>query len=63
MSRPLTGCTLVGVLTVVGALLTLCGAVMWVLPGPGLPVLLLGILCLAAAGIVLLTGRWNRGGP
>ncbi|MDX3067129.1 hypothetical protein F9278_26095 [Streptomyces phaeolivaceus] len=63
MSRPFTGRALVGVLTVVGALLTLCGAVMWVLPGPGLPVLLFGILSLAAAGIALLTGRWNRGGP
>ncbi|MDX2757448.1 hypothetical protein [Streptomyces europaeiscabiei] len=57
MSRPFTGCRLAHVLTVIGALLTLCGSVMWVLPGPGLPVLVLGILCLAAAGIVLLTGR------
>ncbi|MFF9773563.1 hypothetical protein ACF1HJ_07800 [Streptomyces sp. NPDC013978] len=63
MSRLVTGFTLVGVVTVVGALLTLCGAVMWVLPGPGLPVLLFGILCLAAAGIVLLADRWNRGSP
>lgn len=40
-----------------GTALALCGAVMWVLPGPGLPVLLLGILCLAIAGALRLTDR------
>jgi hypothetical protein len=40
-----------------GATLTLCGVVLWVLPGPGLPVLLLGIVCLAIAGALRLTDR------
>ena len=44
-------------LAALGAVLALCGAVMWVLPGPGLPVLLLGILCLAIAGALRLTDR------
>lgn len=57
MFRPFTRRTAVRLLTAASVLLTLSGAVMWVLPGPGLPVLLLGMLCLAAAGAVRLIGR------
>lgn len=59
MFRPFTSRTVVWLLAVAGVVLTLCGAVMWVLPGPGLPVLLLGVLCLVAAGAVRL-GRTPR---
>ncbi|MCL6738519.1 hypothetical protein [Streptomyces neyagawaensis] len=46
-------------LTAAGVLLILMGAVMWVLPGPGLPVLLTGAICLAAAGMARLAD-WPR---
>ncbi|WP_371658268.1 hypothetical protein [Streptomyces sp. NBC_00280] len=42
--------------TSIGAALTLTGAAMYVLPGPGLPVLLLGL-----AGIVAGTAVWFIG--
>ena len=54
MSSPLTRRTVARSLAAAGVALALCGVVMWVLPGPGLPVLLLGILCLAVAGAVRL---------
>ncbi|MFF7844545.1 hypothetical protein ACFZC6_38195 [Streptomyces ossamyceticus] len=44
-------------LVAAGVTLALCGVVMWVLPGPGLPALLLGIVCLAIAGALRLTDR------
>ena len=57
MARPLSRRTVTRSLAAVGAALALCGAVMWVLPGPGLPVLLAGILCLAVAGAARLIDR------
>ncbi|GHE63089.1 PGPGW domain-containing protein [Streptomyces capitiformicae] len=57
MGSPLTRRTVARSLATAGTALALCGVVMWVLPGPGLPVLLLGILCLAVAGALRLTNR------
>lgn len=57
MDSPLTSGAAARLLAALGAVLALCGAVMWVLPGPGLPVLLLGILCLAIAGALRPTDR------
>lgn len=57
MDRPLTRRTVARSLATAGTALVLCGVAMWVLPGPGLPVLLLGILCLAGAGAARLTDR------
>lgn len=51
MAPSFTGRTVVWLFAVAGVLLTLCGTAMWVLPGPGVPVLLLGFSCLAAAGV------------
>ncbi|MGV9557037.1 hypothetical protein [Streptomyces sp. NPDC003401] len=61
MSPAPTGRPVARSLTAAGEVLVLAGIVMWVLPGPGLPALLLGVLCLAAAGAVRLAGR-ARGG-
>lgn len=57
MGSPLTSRAPARSLAALGTALALCGVVMWVLPGPGLPVLLLGILCLAVAGALRLTDR------
>ncbi len=57
MPPSFTGRTFVWSFAVAGVLLTLCGTAMWVLPGPGVPVLLLGIFCLAAAGVGRLVDR------
>jgi NhaP-type Na+/H+ or K+/H+ antiporter len=47
-------------LTALGAALGVVGAVMYVLPGPGLPVLGTGVLLLLCAAMVRLSGRWRR---
>lgn len=57
MDSPLTRRTVTRSLAAAGTALALCGVVMWVLPGPGMPVLLLGTLCLAVAGALRLTDR------
>jgi hypothetical protein len=57
MDSPLTRRTVTRSLAAAGTALALFGVVMWVLPGPGLFVMLLGILCLAVAGAVRLTDR------
>ncbi|MBT2441887.1 hypothetical protein J7E93_17575 [Streptomyces sp. ISL-36] len=41
----------------IGAVLTVAGAAMYVLPGPGLPVLILGLAATAAGATVWFTGR------
>ncbi|MEF9886720.1 hypothetical protein [Streptomyces sp. P9-A4] len=41
----------------IGAVLTVAGAAMYVLPGPGLPVLLLGLAGIAAGAVVRFAGR------
>ncbi|MFD3537276.1 hypothetical protein [Streptomyces sp. NPDC058664] len=53
MSQPRVGV----VVMVVGAVLTVAGAAMYVLPGPGLPVLLLGLVGIAAGAVVWFAGR------
>jgi hypothetical protein len=57
MDSPLNRRTATRRLAAAGVTLALCGVVLWVLPGPGLPVLLLGIVCLAIAGALRLTDR------
>ena len=48
----------VGVLVMsIGVALTAAGAAMYVLPGPGLPVLLLGLAALVAGAAVWFIGR------
>ena len=48
----------VGVLVMsIGVALTAAGAAMYVLPGPGLPVLLLGLAAVVAGAAVRLSGR------
>jgi hypothetical protein len=44
-------------LSATGVLLTVAGLAMWVLPGPGLPVLAVGVVCSAVAGVLRLCGR------
>ncbi|OBQ48474.1 hypothetical protein A4U61_25535 [Streptomyces sp. H-KF8] len=44
------------VLMSVGAVVTVAGALMYVLPGPGLPVLLTGLAVTAAGAAVRITG-------
>ncbi|MDV9189135.1 hypothetical protein R6L23_13105 [Streptomyces sp. SR27] len=41
----------------IGAVLAVAGAAMYVLPGPGLPVLLLGLAGIAAGAVVRFAGR------
>lgn len=41
----------------IGAVLTVTGAATYVLPGPGLPVLLLGLTAIAAGAAVRFAGR------
>ncbi|WP_340377606.1 hypothetical protein U5640_22715 [Streptomyces sp. SS7] len=45
------------VLTTLGALFTLAGAAMYVLPGPGSPVLAIGLAALAAGLVAAAVGR------
>lgn len=40
-----------------GGVVTVAGAAMYVLPGPGLPVLLLGLALLAAGAVVRVVGK------
>ncbi|WP_369188688.1 hypothetical protein [Streptomyces sp. R08] len=48
----------VGVLVMsIGVALTAAGAAMYVLPGPGLPVLLLGLAAVVAGAAVWFSGR------
>ncbi|WP_328743887.1 hypothetical protein OHT57_00995 [Streptomyces sp. NBC_00285] len=48
----------VGVLVMsIGVALTAAGAAMYVLPGPGLPVLLMGLAAVVAGGAVWFIGR------
>ncbi|MFH8803931.1 hypothetical protein ACH4F6_30775 [Streptomyces sp. NPDC017936] len=46
-------------LTAAGALLSLAGAALYVLPGPGFPVLVLGLAALTAGVVVLAVTRRN----
>lgn len=43
--------------SIAAVLLTAAGLVTWVLPGPGLPVLALGLLCSAVAGVLWFRAR------
>ncbi|MFF9496030.1 hypothetical protein [Streptomyces flaveolus] len=45
----------------IGVALIAAGAAMYVLPGPGLPVLLLGLTALAAGGGIWFIGRKTAG--
>ncbi|MFF7647408.1 hypothetical protein [Streptomyces canus] len=45
------------VLVAVGVLLTLAGALMYVLPGPGLPVLVIGMALLITGLVMAATGQ------
>ncbi|WP_338675160.1 hypothetical protein V1460_20865 [Streptomyces sp. SCSIO 30461] len=49
------------VLMAVGAVLTVAGAAMYVLPGPGLPVISLGPLVLAAGAVLRVVSRKHPG--
>ncbi|GGZ20182.1 hypothetical protein [Streptomyces poonensis] len=53
MSKSSAGVALMSV----GAVATVIGALMYVLPGPGLPVLLLGLAILIAGAAVKFTSR------
>jgi len=44
----------------IGAVATVAGAAMYVLPGPGLPVLSLGLLLLASGAVIRAFGRKRR---
>lgn len=50
-------------LAVVGALLSLTGAVLYVLPGPGFPVLATGLVTLTAGLFMFAVPRRNRPRP
>ncbi|MBL3666720.1 hypothetical protein JL475_12100 [Streptomyces sp. M2CJ-2] len=52
MNRPSLGVVLMSV----GAVATVAGALMYVLPGPGLPVLLAGLALTAGGAAVRITG-------
>ncbi|RPK88803.1 MULTISPECIES: hypothetical protein [Streptomyces] len=45
------------VLMSIGAVATVAGALMYVLPGPGLPVLLVGLALMAAGAVVRIIRR------
>ncbi|MFE1734459.1 hypothetical protein ACFW6X_30670 [Streptomyces bacillaris] len=45
------------VLMSVGAVATVAGALMYVLPGPGLPVLLIGLALMAAGAVLRIVRR------
>ncbi|WP_173883271.1 hypothetical protein [Streptomyces pharetrae] len=53
MSRPRAGILVLPI----GAALTVVGAAMYVLPGPGLPFLTLGLTAVAIGAALWLTGR------
>jgi hypothetical protein len=53
MSQPRAGVLVFSI----GAALTVVGAAMYVLPGPGLPVLTLGLTAVAIGAALWLTGR------
>ncbi|MFJ6636470.1 PGPGW domain-containing protein [Streptomyces sp. NPDC091376] len=57
MSQSQIGITLMSI----GAVLTVAGAAMYVLPGPGLPVLVVGLVFLAAGAVARRAGRERRG--
>ncbi|MFD5569451.1 PGPGW domain-containing protein [Streptomyces cadmiisoli] len=46
-------------LSVVGAVLTVAGTAMYVLPGPGLPVLTIGLVALTAGWVMAASRRRN----
>ncbi|MEU0675223.1 PGPGW domain-containing protein [Streptomyces sp. NPDC006172] len=48
------------VMATAGVLLSLAGAAMHVLPGPGLPVLIIGLAALAAGIVITAATRLNR---
>ncbi|MDX3522557.1 MULTISPECIES: hypothetical protein [Streptomyces] len=52
MPKSITGVVLMSV----GAVATVTGALMYVLPGPGFPVLILGLALMAAGAAVRITG-------
>ncbi|MGW0393411.1 hypothetical protein ACWDYJ_21430 [Streptomyces sp. NPDC003042] len=58
--RNLTESRLAAALVIVGAPTTLAGAVLYVLPGPGFPVLIIGLAALIT-GLVMLGSRTGRG--
>lgn len=57
MSQPRVGVRVMAI----GVVLTVAGAAMYVLPGPGLPVLLLGLAAVLAGGAVRFIGRHSAG--
>ncbi|MGC0328022.1 Ca2+/Na+ antiporter [Streptomyces sp. SAI-170] len=57
MSQPRAG---VLVMTI-GAALLVAGGAMYVLPGPGLPLLILGLTAIAVGAALWLTGRKTTG--
>ncbi|AIS01826.1 putative membrane protein [Streptomyces glaucescens] len=57
MSQPRAGILVMSA----GAALTVAGAAMYVLPGPGLPLLALGLAAVAAGAALWLTGRGKSG--
>lgn len=59
MSRP-PGRRILGWLAPLGAVLTATGAVMYVLPGPGLPLLSAGVVMLLIAAVLRPLGRERR---
>lgn len=44
----------------IGAAATVTGALMYVLPGPGLPILVLGLILMATGAVVRIAGRRRR---
>lgn len=58
--RNLTESRLATALVVVGTPTTMAGAVLYVLPGPGFPVLITGLAALIT-GLVMLASRAGRG--
>ncbi|MEU9379322.1 hypothetical protein AB0D94_36980 [Streptomyces sp. NPDC048255] len=58
--RNLTESRLAVALVVVGAPTTLVGALLYVLPGPGFPVLVIGLAALVT-GLAMLASRAGRG--
>ncbi|MGW4725308.1 hypothetical protein [Streptomyces sp. S1] len=57
MSQPRVGAVVMSV----GVVLAVVGAAMYVLPGPGLPVLLLGLAAVVAGAALWITGRKRTG--
>ncbi len=44
----------------IGAAVTVTGVLMYVLPGPGLPILVLGLMLMAAGAVVRIAGSRRR---